>query len=115
MMNKFITVFAIIVSTCLLNAQRNVDWKKSNFPQKEAEFNAAYKIFMDGEKLYYKGPPFYEEALVKFLEAYKFNPDNSYLNFQIGHIYFALHQSKNAEKYYNKAIQIDPTSRKYIL
>lgn len=98
-----------------LFSQKNVEWKKANFPGKETEFKKAYKTFMDGDKLYYKGAPYYEEALEKFLEANKFNPDNDYLNFHIGHIYFALHHPKDAENYYEKAILLNPTLKEQIL
>src|SRR5689334_16030413 len=85
-----------------VHAQKNVEWKKENFPGKEAEFDRAYKVFGDAYRLYQQGPPFYEAALPKYLEAYQFNPDNDLLNFELGHIYYALHHPHDAERFYEK-------------
>src|SRR5688572_16714257 len=109
-------LIAILVSFSNIFAQKNVEWKKENFPGQEAAFADAYKNYMDGEKMYWNiGPPAYEGALVKYLDAYKFNPDNDLLNFHIGHIYFALHHPHDAEGYYEKAIILNPNLRDQIL
>lgn len=114
--NGLIFLIAILFSSIVLSAQTNVEWKKSNFPGKEAEFDKAYKAYQEGDKLYYNiGPPAYEGALLKYLEANAFNPDNDQLNFHIGHIYFALHHPHDAEKYYEKAIQLNANLREQIL
>lgn len=105
----------LFITTNFVVSQGNIEWKKSNFPGKEKEFNKAFKAFKDGDKLYYKGPPYYEEALVKFSEAIAFNPNNDYLNFHMGHIYFALHQPKQAEVYFEKAIALNPNLKEQIL
>ena len=95
---------------------QNVEWKKENFPGKETEYNKAYKAFDEGNRLFYNiGPPAYEGALEQYMEAFKFNPQNDELNFHIGHIYFALHHPHEAEKYYEKAIQLNPKLREQVL
>ncbi len=116
-MNKTysITLFVILVTIVNITAQSNVEWKKENFPGKEAEFKSAFKTYLEGEKFYYDGPPFYEPALEKYLEANKFNPNNDLLNFHIGHIYFAFHHPKDAEVYYEKAIKLNPKLRELVL
>jgi len=112
---KLTTLIFIFFCSILGYNQANVEWKKENFPGKQQEFDVAYKAYLSGEKLYYQGPPSYEAALVKYLEAYQFNPNNDYLNFHIGHIYFAIHQPKYAEKYYEIAIKLNPKLRELIL
>jgi cytochrome c-type biogenesis protein CcmH/NrfG len=42
------------------------------------------------------------------LEKLKSDPNNSGLLFQVGNIYKATHQFKEAADYYNKALQVDP-------
>lgn len=114
--HHLVAVLAMIVLNVRLTAQTNVEWKKENFPGRESEYNKAYKAYDEGNRLYYNiGPPGYEGALVQYLEAYKFNPDNDQLNFHLGHIYFALHKPHDAEKYYEKAISINPSLREQIL
>ncbi len=114
--NNLILVLVFLCSFLRISAQTNVDWKKENFPGKEAEYNKAYKAYDEGNRLFYSiGPPGYEGALVQYLEAYEFNPDNDLLNFHLGHIYFALHHPHDAEKYYEKAIVLNSTLREQIL
>jgi outer membrane protein OmpA-like peptidoglycan-associated protein len=115
MKNTQILSLALFLGSGFLFSQKNVEWKKENFPGKETEFNAAYKTYIAGEKMFYDGPPSYEGALAKYLEAYQFNPENDYLNFHIGHIYFAIHHPKDAEKYYEKAISLNPKLRELVL
>lgn len=114
--NNLITTLAFIFITVSLQAQSNIDWKKENFPGRESEFDKAFKTYEEGNKMYYEGgPPLYEAALAKYLDAYQFNPDNDYLNFHLGHIYYALHHPHDAEKYYEKAIKLNPSLRDQIL
>lgn len=114
--NNLIITLAFIFITVSLQAQSNVDWKKENFPGRESEFDKAFKTYEEGNKMYYEGgPPLYEAALAKYLDAYQFNPDNDYLNFHLGHIYYALHHPHDAEKYYEKAIKLNPSLREQVL
>src|SRR5688572_29447375 len=107
--------FLLFFGPLFIQAQKNVEWRKENFPNQQEEYKEAYKYYVQGEELYYDGPMFYEEALYKYMQAYKFNPDNDYLNFHIGHIHFALHRPKEAEIYYEKAIKLNPELRELIL
>ncbi len=114
--NNLIITLAFLFITISLQAQKNVDWKKENFPGRETEFEKAFKTYEEGNKMYYEGgPPLYEAALAKYLDAYNFNPDNDYLNFHLGHIYYALHHPHDAEKYYEKAISLNSELRDQIL
>ena len=109
-------VLFILISGLVLNAQTNVEWKKENFPGRESEYNSAYKAYEEGNRLFYNiGPPGYEGALLYYTDAYKLNPDNDQLNFHIGHIHYALHHPHEAEKYYEKAILLNPNLREQIL
>jgi outer membrane protein OmpA-like peptidoglycan-associated protein len=111
----FFIVF-FLFSGLFVSAQTNMEWKKENFPGRENEYSQAYKAYDEGNRLFYNiGPPGYEGALVQYLEAYKFNPDNDQLNFHIGHIYFAIHHPHEAETYYEKAIKLNPILRDQIL
>jgi outer membrane protein OmpA-like peptidoglycan-associated protein len=112
----FFVFFALIFAAIQISAQTNVEWKKENFPGRESEYANAYKSYDEGNRLFYNiGPPGYEGALVYYLEAYKFNPDNDELNFHLGHIYYAIHHPHDAEKYYEKAILLNPGLRDQIL
>ena len=49
-----------------------------------------------------------DKKAVPLLEKLKNDPKNSDLLFQVGNIYKATHQFKDAASYYDKALQIDP-------
>jgi outer membrane protein OmpA-like peptidoglycan-associated protein len=111
-----VAALAMLTFSIRLSAQTNVEWKKENFPGRESEFNKAYKAYDEGNRLFYNvGPPGYEGALAQYLEAFQFNPDNDQLNFHIGHIYYAIHHPHDAEKYYERAIALNPSLREQIL
>lgn len=94
---------------------QNVEWKKENFPGREELFKESFKRLEKADQLYNQGPPFYQAALVEYLGANEFNPNNDMTNFHIGHIYYALHKPHEAENYYEKAIKLNPSLKEYIL
>ena len=49
-----------------------------------------------------------DKKAVPLLEKLKNDPNNSDLLFQVGNIYKATHQFKDAASYYDKALQVDP-------
>lgn len=113
--NCIILAIVSLFGVLAISAQ-NVEWHKENFPGKESEYKLAYKAYDEGNRLFYNvGPPGYEGALVQYLDAYTFNPNNDELNFHIGHIYFALHHPHDAEIYYEKAILLNPKLKEQIL
>ena len=85
--NYPVIVLLFVLSGLNSFSQTNVKWEKQNFPGRESEYSKAFKAYDEGNKLfYYVGPPAYEGALVQYLEAYAFNPNNDELNFHIGHV-----------------------------
>jgi len=114
--NYLILTLSLLFLAITVSAQKNIEWKKENFPGQEAEYNRAYKSYDEGNRLFYEvGPPGYEGALIKYQEAYEFNPNNDELNFHMGHIHFALHHPHEAEKFYENAINLNANLREQIL
>jgi len=70
---------------------------------------AAADAFDRGLELYGKGyAQNYQKALVQFQEALNLDPAFSQAALYLGRAYNALYDEKNAEKYFRKAIEIDP-------
>ncbi|MBY0426701.1 MAG: OmpA family protein [Cytophagales bacterium] len=93
---------------------QNVPFDKALFKDKKEEFKLAKEAFAEGDKLFEKGQK--DQALGKYLEAQKFNPDNAKLNFQIARCYMVSHfqDHKKSLSYYENALRLDPAIDKKI-
>jgi outer membrane protein OmpA-like peptidoglycan-associated protein/tetratricopeptide (TPR) repeat protein len=100
-----VLVFACFVS--MLQAQ-NVQFFKSNFPDKPKEFREAKNNFSQGNKYYDQGPGMYMTALEYFLKAQAFNPNCAELNYKIGKCYLGSIQKTNAIEFLERSIELDP-------
>ncbi|MCF8368999.1 MAG: OmpA family protein [Bacteroidales bacterium] len=102
-------IFQIILQaifTQLASAQ-SIAFNKYNFPNHKEQLSNALSNIKAGDKLYDQGPGVYHLAVIEYLKANKFNPDNALLNYKIGRCYMIDNDKNNAIKYFEKAIELD--------
>ncbi|MFH1321460.1 MAG: OmpA family protein [Bacteroidota bacterium] len=81
-----------------------MEFEKGNFDHDKEGFKEAYKELQKGNT-YYKSSA-YSKALLHYLKANDFNPDNALLNVSIGHCYLNSSQKFAALPYLEKAIKL---------
>lgn len=117
--------FTLIILTHLCPAQKqlstetlkNVRFEKEHFgKEKRKELKKAIKHLKEGNELYEEGRAKYKEALLHFIQANKFNPNNAKLNFKIGKCYLmgTIYKLKSIS-YFEKAYRLDPHSNPDLL
>jgi len=99
-MKKIYTL--IIVLACGASAfAQDIPFDKNYFQNQKEAFKQANTDLKDGESYYYKG--YYYDALQYYLEAQKFNPNYSTLNYRIGVCYMNLSAKYRSLEYFEKA------------
>ncbi len=91
----------LLLTIVQLTAQEDVRFRAGNFPGKGREFREARTNFREGD--YFFSVRNFDEALVNYLRAQDFNPNNSELNFKIGVTYYHTSQKYNCLPYFEKA------------
>lgn len=86
-MKKILVSFAFCLLAVVSFAQKDVAFTAENFPDKPAELEIALQNIEEGNHWYDRGHSYLKSALHYYLDAYKLNPDNAFLNFRIGHCY----------------------------
>ncbi len=86
---------------------QNIEFYKSNFPDKPQQFKEAKANLAQGNKYYDMGRGMYMTALDYFLKAQDFNPNNADLNYKIGKCYISSIQKTKAIGYLEKALALD--------
>jgi outer membrane protein OmpA-like peptidoglycan-associated protein len=108
MKSYIITLFVLFLSFGLNAQQRDVEFKKENFPNDKAGLKEALKNIERGDEFYY-GPTFLLfKAADFYLLANAFNPNNAEINFRIGISFLNSPNKFKALPYLNKAYEINP-------
>lgn len=107
-MKKNILLIIFTIFAGLTYAQPDKPWDKKLYKDQKEEFKVAFKHYEDGDALFNGFPPDYRGALNEYQEAYKFNPDNSDMNYKMGICYFNTDKYKMKE-YFEKAYKLKPT------
>ena len=137
---KTVTAFFFLLLVAIVKSQTNVEWEKSNFPDKKDQYKEAKRnydsgreLFEEGKKIHdeqilwvceeYKhypnsradlksaGNDYFQQALPLLLKAVEFNPNNALCNYMIAFCYFALDaQHDNYIKYFEKAYKLNPNA-----
>jgi outer membrane protein OmpA-like peptidoglycan-associated protein/tetratricopeptide (TPR) repeat protein len=105
-MRKILLIGSIFIS-CISFSQ-NVDFTKQNFPDDKKELKKIIKLLRKGDYYFYDNDRAFNEALVYFLQANQFNPDNALLNYNIAICYLNTYEKYNALPYAEKAKELDP-------
>lgn len=103
-----ILALTVVFLTSSLNAQQDVEFTKSNFPDLKSELKDALENIKQGDKLYNAGPYFYAQALPFYLKANNFNPNNAMLNYKIGNCMLRSPQKVKAIEHLEKAQKLKP-------
>jgi outer membrane protein OmpA-like peptidoglycan-associated protein len=95
----------LLVLNLHVNAQENVAFTKSNFKNDVSGFKIATKKLYEANVKY--NTLLYGQALGKYLEVNKFNPNNAELNAKIGDCYLNSSDKTKAIGYFKKAFELD--------
>lgn len=107
-------ILLIILSIILVSDAfaQNVEFDKKNFKEDKDGFKEAMKNMEEGDKLMANIPtPKFKQALPFYESAQKFNPNNDYLNFQIGLCHLYTNFKFKALQYFEKSYQLNPNLR----
>ena len=106
-MRQVIIIFVLLQSFSML-AQKNVDFKKENFPNQKAELKQALLDIEDGDYFYSKGRSSINVALEFYIRANDFNPNNARLNLKIAKCYLRARPEKLALVFLAKYKELKP-------
>ncbi|MDG0973313.1 MAG: OmpA family protein [Crocinitomicaceae bacterium] len=107
-------ILLIILSIILVSDAfaQNVEFDKKNFKEDKDGYKEAMKSMEEGDKLMASIPtPKFKQALPFYESAQKFNPNNDYLNFQIGLCHLYTNFKFKALQYFEKSYQLNPNLR----
>ena len=105
-------VIMLAILPVLLFAQKDVKFKKSNFPNDNSGYSIAKRQIKSGDYAYSQKN--YNEALRFYLKANNFNPNNAELNYKIGYSYYHSLEKYSCMDYFEKAYLLDKTVDKDI-
>lgn len=106
MQRTYIFVFMLLLVANIFAQNRDIQFSKSEFPNNPKELAVAKEQIKNGGiKIDEQN---YDEALKLLLKAYKFNPNNSSLNFDIGICYYNSPQKYKVLEYIEKAYSLNP-------
>jgi outer membrane protein OmpA-like peptidoglycan-associated protein/tetratricopeptide (TPR) repeat protein len=109
-MKKYILLLILITMMAPLSLMaQNIEFEKSNFPDKPRELKEAKSNLAQGNKNYDMGKGMYLTALEYFLKAQAFNPNNALLNYKIGNCYITTVQKTKSIGYFEKALALEPS------
>jgi flagellar motor protein MotB len=106
---KVLTLLLVLALTVSgLDAQQRLKVRKSEFKIVDIGLKEAWKSIREGNKLFDQGLGTYREARKQYLKAYRYNPNNAALNYNIGLCYLFSDEKFEAIKYFNKAAKSNP-------
>lgn len=104
-----ITISLVVLSFSPYAQQEDVAFQKSNFPGQEDEFKEARKNLQKGEQFIFNASQEgYRKAIPYLQAANDFNPNNSYLNYQLGLAYFNSDKKYKCGEFFIKAYELNP-------
>ena len=103
-----ILIFVLIGLSVTRLSGQSVDFNKYNFPSHKDQLSKALENIKQGDKYYESGEGMYHLAIIQYLKANEFNPQNALLNYKIGRCYSYYNDKTDAIKYFEKAYEIDP-------
>src|SRR3954468_8051031 len=93
-MKNIISVLIIFILTRFTVAAQSKEFTSENFPDNKQGLKEAQKEIKEGDFFYYDLQ--YEEAILHYEIADKFNPDNAELNLKMGNCYIHSLNKKKA-------------------
>ncbi|MBN1416462.1 MAG: OmpA family protein [Bacteroidales bacterium] len=106
---KFLSLLLLLVFMASgLDAQQRLTVKKREFKIVDEGLKEAWKSIKEANKLFDDGLGTIREARKHYLKAYRYNPNNAALNYNIGLCYLFTDEKFESIKYLSKAAHIDP-------
>ncbi|NVO31036.1 OmpA family protein [Hymenobacter lapidiphilus] len=101
-------IACLLLAACVTASAQSVEFSKDRFGNDKDGLKAAQKDLKAGDAFYESDPPRYEQALVFYLKAQQFNPNNDQLNLKIGDCYLHSGFKPRALEYLQRASQLNP-------
>ncbi|MCC5923107.1 MAG: OmpA family protein [Crocinitomicaceae bacterium] len=106
---KTIHIIILLLASASLIAQKDVEFDKKNFKNQKSELKEALKNIKQADDFMQPSPvPRYTQAIPLYLAANKFNPNNSYVNYQLGLCYMNTINKFQALDFFKKAYALNP-------
>src|SRR4030095_6194058 len=105
-MKNFSFIFIIFILSHFKAAAQNKEFTSDNFPNNKPALKEAQQAIKEGDLFYYELQ--YEEAVLHYDIANKFNPDNAELNLKMGNCYIHSLNKNKAIEHIEKAIRLNP-------
>lgn len=105
----------LLVATFTKVSAQNIEFEKSNFPDRKEDLKTAKKTIAEADNYYLAEFINYGRALELYLQAQSFNPNNALLNFKIGDCYIHSGFKIKSLPYLEKAYKLDPAVNPEIL
>ena len=103
----FLTLF--LINGIVLSQIEDVEFEKKNFKDRKSEFKDARKSLEEGDDFMVPNPiPRFKQALYHYEKAYEFNPNSSYLNYQIGICHLEGTYKFKSLRFFKKAYELNP-------
>ena len=99
---------AVLFLTASLYSQMETPFDKKLFKEQKDQFKVAEKHLQEGDAFYMAYSVDYRKAVAEYLQANKFNPNSSELNYKIGMCYFNFDKYQ-MKTYFEKAYSLKPT------
>src|SRR5688572_22035346 len=105
-MKNIVSAFLIFFLTSFIAAAQNKEFTSENFPNNKQGLKEAQKEIKEGDFFYFELQ--YDEAILHYEVANRFNPDNAELNLKMGRCYIHSLTKKKAIEHIEKAIRLKP-------
>src|SRR5258706_4022736 len=105
-MKNILLISVIFALTHVTAYAQSKEFNSANFPNDKQGLKEAQKAIKEGDSFYYDLQ--YDEAVLHYQIAYKFNPDNAELDLKMGNCYIHSVKKKKAIELIEKAIQLKP-------
>jgi len=102
------SIFILLFILPLFSIGQSIAFNKYNFPQHKKELSDALYNVKTGDKFYEQGQGMYSFAIDHYMKANRFNPKNALLNYKIGRCHLIDNDKAEAQKYLEKAYELDP-------
>ncbi len=106
-LNRIVLILTFLVNLTLGFSQ-DIEFSRENFKDKKDELKEALKNIEKGDVFLNLEPYYFKNAIPFYLDAYKLNPNNSVLNYQLGKAYLYSNFKDKAIDFLVKALQLNP-------
>lgn len=116
-MRFYLTCFIafFVISTQLINAQKDLSIRKTEFRVNKPGFRDAWKHVSEGNAFYTAGGVWYADAFNEYMQALVYNSSNAELNYKTGVAALYSDRKEEASGFFEKAIELKNTVSEDVL